>query len=206
MIKRALSPIAIAAVAVALAGCVSLFPKAKPAQMYRFGVLGGAAAVSTTNASVARAPTAFNRAAAGDRLLTVNGQEIAYLAEARWATPAAVMFDDAVERTFDHRASGPRLITRGDLTSAPISLRLDVDTFEARYLDGAKAAPTVVVSMRATIVRNKDRTILGEQIFTASKRAGDNRIAPIVDAYDGAVKESLAAMADWAAATVPAGA
>ncbi len=205
-LKTVLKSLAVVSVAVGLAGCVSLFPKAKPAQMYRFGVAAApSTAVAPTGARIARTPTAFTLPAAGDRMLTVNGQEIAYIAEARWVAPAALMFDDAVERAFDGRPTGPRLITRGDLQTADVALRLDVDTFEARYLGGMEAAPTVVVSMRATLVRSRDRTVLGEKVFTAQKRAVDNRVGPIAEAYDEAVQESIGGMVDWVAGTMPGG-
>ena len=196
-----LKSLAILALAVSLSGCVSLFPKAKPAQIYRFGVADAPVAAVPTGVAIARTPTAFTRAAAGDRILTTTGQETAYVAEARWVAPAALMFDDAVKQTFESRPKGPRYITRGDLPAADLALRLDVGIFEARYLDGPKAAPTVVVSMRATLVRVRDRAVIGEKVFTASKRAGDNRVSAIAAAFDGAVKESAGALADWTAAT-----
>jgi cholesterol transport system auxiliary component len=194
------------ALAVGLSGCVSLFPKAKPVQLYRFGAADQPAVAQTATVAVARTPTSFTRAAAGDRILTVTGQQTAYIADARWVAPAALLFDDAVERAFNRRAGGPRYLTRGDLPTANMALKLDVDTFEARYLDGPKAAPTVVVSMRATLVRTRDRAVMGEKVFTASKRADDNRVGAITEAFDAAVKDSVAAMADWTAATMGAGA
>jgi len=199
--QRALKSVAVIAVALGLAGCISLFPKAKPTQMYRFGVSDTPSTAVATGVAIARTPTAFTRPAAGDRILTSNGQETAYIAEARWIAPAALMFDDAVERTFESRATGPRYITRGDLPAADLALRLDVGTFEARYLEGPDAAPTIVVSMRATLVRTRDRAILGEKIFSSSQRAADNRVGPIAAAFDVAVKQSLTAMADWTSAT-----
>jgi cholesterol transport system auxiliary component len=202
--NRALKTIVVLASAFAIAGCVSLFPKSEPVQMYRFGVIEGPADAAPTGA-LTRAPTSFVGAAAGDQILTVIGNETAYLAEARWVAPAALLFDEAVERAFDARAGGPRLITRGDLTTSPISLQLDVDTFEARYLDGAEFAPTVVVSVRAVVLRTRDRVILGERVFASRQRAADNRVSLIVEAYDAAVKESLGAIADWAATTAASG-
>lgn len=206
MARHILKALAVAALAASLAGCVSVFPKGKPAQLYRFGTVDAPAATAPGSVSIARTPTAFARASAGDRMLTVTGQQTAYVAGGRWVSPAALMFDDAVEHTFDARPGGPRLVTRGDLIPAETALRLDVDTFEARYLDGAEAPPTVVVSMRATLVRLRDRSVMGEKVFTAQKRAHDNRMGPIAEAYDGAVKESVGAMVDWVAGTVGPGA
>ena len=204
--KNALKSMMVVAAALGLAGCISLFPKAKPVQMYRFGLADAPpTAVAPTNARIGRTPTAFTKPAAGDRMLTVTGQELAYIAEARWVSAAALLFDDAVERAFDARPNGPRLITRGDLQTAEVALRLDVDTFEARYLGGKDAPPTVVVSMRATLVRTRDRAVMGEKVFTAQKVAFDNRVGPIAEAYDEAVKESLGGLVDWVGGTVAGG-
>lgn len=203
--RSILKAVAVAALCVGLSGCISLFPKAKPVQTYRFGVGDAPLAAAPSNAvSVVKGATSFPRAAAGDRILTVTGAETAYIAEARWTSAAALQFDDAVERAFDSRPGGPRLITRGDIVTGEINLRLDVDTFEARYLSGPDAAPTVVVSMRATLVRTRDRAVMGERVFTAQKRAADNRVGAIVSAFDAAVKESVGSLVDWTAGTVGA--
>jgi cholesterol transport system auxiliary component len=190
----------LAAAGLSLAGCVSLFPKSDPVQMYRFGVIDAPAAAASANApALGRAPTAFARAAAGDRILTITGTEAAYISDARWVSPAALMFDDAVERAFDARPGGPRLVSRGDPATATSSLRLDVDTFETRYVNGPETAPTVVVSFRASVVRGRDRAVMAERIFSASKPAIDNRLGAIVDAYDSAVRETTGQLAEWAA-------
>jgi cholesterol transport system auxiliary component len=204
--KTVLKTIAVLAAGLALSGCISLFPKGKPIQMYRFGASDAPAVAQTTSVAVGRTPTTFSRAAAGDRMLAVTGQEAAYIADARWVSPAALLFDDAVEQAFDRRANGPRYLTRGDLPTATMALKLDVDTFEARYLEGAKSAPTVVVSMRATLVRTHDRSVMGEKVFSAQVRAGDNRVGAIAAAFDAAVKQSVTAMAEWTAGTAGAGA
>lgn len=201
--KRSIAQtVALAAVCLALAGCVSLFPKAKPVQMYRFGMIdavAGAPAVRST--AVLKGAVGFPAAAAGDRMLTATGAETAYIAEARWVSPAQVMFDDAIERAFDARPDGPRLVTRGDQQDAAMVLRVDVDTFEARYLDGPDAAPTVVVSMRATLVRARDRAVMGERVLRASKPAASNNVSAIVAAFDAGVKETLGELTAWTAGT-----
>lgn len=193
--------LAVGVVAVSLAGCVSLFPKGKPTQLYRFGGEAPPAAASVGAVSLMRGPIGFPRAAAGDRLLTVTGSEAAYVADARWLSPAELMFGDALERAFDARAGGPKLVDRSDMTPAAQILRIDVDTFETRYLNGPETAPTVVVSFSASIVRAKDRQVMGQKIFSASKPAVSNRVGAIVDAYDAAVRETFGQLVDWSAGT-----
>lgn len=194
--------VAVAAACMALAGCVSLFPKAKPSQMYRFGVIDAVAGgPAVGGASVLKAATGFPAASGGDRIMTVTGTETAYIAEARWVSPAQVMFDDAIERAFDARPSGPRLLSRGDQLAAPTILRVDVDTFETRYDGKGDESPTVVVSMRATLIRVKDHSVMGERVLRAVKPAAGNRVSAIVDAYDEAVKQAVTELAEWTAGT-----
>ncbi|MDQ0463764.1 cholesterol transport system auxiliary component [Caulobacter ginsengisoli] len=189
--------LAIAAAALSLTGCVSLFPKADPAQLYRFEVSSPAAASSSaTRFTVLRAPITFARAAAGDGILTVTSGEAAYIGGARWVSPASVLFDEAATRAFQDAGGPARLIGRGEIARSDAYLKLDVRTFETRYDQGAKAAPIVVIEVNATLTRN-NQALVGTKTFTASARAGDNRVGPIVQAYDKAVSDVLGQLVGW---------
>ncbi len=198
----------IAAGGLAVSGCISVLPKTTPVQLYRFG---GATEPATPGAASAKggalykSDTAFTREAASDRILTVTGQELAYVGGARWVAPAPLLFDEAEARVFASRAGAPRLVARADGLNAGLSLRLDVTSFEARYLHGAQAAPTVVVTIRAVLVRNQDRTLVAEQVFEAEQRAQDNRVGEIVKSFDVAVNQVLGAVADWSSAKANGG-
>ncbi len=151
-----------------LAGCVSLFPKAMPAQLYRFGASepadASAAAASPAPAGrsvIGEGATEFDPAASSDRILTMTGKDAAYVASARWVSPASVLFDEALVRTFERTAGAPRLVPRFGLLRAPLLMNLDVQAFEARYDQGDKAAPLVVVKVRALLIRTLDRSVAG---------------------------------------------
>ncbi|HRD46079.1 MAG TPA: ABC transporter, partial [Caulobacter sp.] len=73
----------------------------------------------------------------------------------------------------------------------------DVHAFEAVYDRGPKAAPEVVVTVRGVITRAKDRALVGDQVFTARIRAGDNRVSAIVPAYDQALSQVLGELVGW---------
>ena len=199
-----------AALVLSLSACVSLLPKAKDAQTYRFG--GGAGASSgVVQASqsgafgVLKAPTGFVRSAAGDQILTVSpGQQTAYIAQARWVSPAQVLFDEALERAFDVDPGRARLISRGEVGKAELVLKLDVRAFEADYLNGAGLPPTVRVEVRTLITRNRDRSLVADQVFTANAPAADNRVGAISAAFDKAVTDVLAQVVAAANAAAPA--
>jgi cholesterol transport system auxiliary component len=194
--------IALGAAALALSGCISLLPKGKPAQLYRFGEQGAAhAAPAALNRGVGvfRTNTRFAEEAADDRILTITGGRAAYIADSRWVAPASVLFDEAVSKAFDADNGKVRLITRGQQGKADYALRLEVRDFEARY-SNPDAAPTVVVRVYAALNRT-DQTLAGEQIFDASVPAADNRVGAIVDAYDRAVGDVTGKLVAWTEAT-----
>jgi len=182
-----------------LGGCISVFPKTAPVQMYRFGDLAPAPAASAQAAPVAvlKGPIAFPPAAGGDRILTVTGAEDAYIGGARWVAPAATLFDEALLKAFD-APGAPRLVARGEPLAAPSTLRLDVRAFEARY-----PGPTIHIQVRATLIRNADRTLIGDKMFDADVPASGDRQTAIVAAFDQAVGQILAGVRDWTGATAP---
>lgn len=199
--------LAIGACALALSGCISLLPKTKPAQLYRFGDTPATAAATTAPPQIIgvyRANGVFQTESAGDRILTLSAGKVAYIARARWVAPASVLFDHAVLEAFDAMGGPVRLISRGEQGKADYALRLDVRTFETRYDAGPRSAPTVVVRVRAALSK-ADRSNAGEQIFDANVKASDNRVSAIVSAYDQALAQVLGKLTAWTAANVAAG-
>ena len=199
----------IAVTAVALTGCISVFPKTKPSGLYRFGhaPVESSRPASEKGFGVYKTPTVFTRAAMSDRLLSVTNGEAAYIADARWVSPAIVLFDEAVARSFESETSGARLVTRGEALKAAMALRLEVRSFETDYVNGPKAPPEVLVEIRAVMTRSNDRALLGDKVFVARVKAADNRLSAIVPAYDQAVGQALSEIVDWvdeAGAKLPA--
>jgi cholesterol transport system auxiliary component len=194
MIRRILALAAIGACAVALAGCISLLPKTKPSQMYRFGPSPAVGAPATPGAvAVFRTNGQFQEEAADDRLLTMTGGKAAYIAQTRWVAPAPILFDEAVSNAFD--ASPVRLIARGQQGRAAYALRIDVRSFETRYEAGSNA-PTIVVHIHAALTK-ADQSGVGETDFEARVPASDNRVSAIIGAYDKAVKDVIGKLVAW---------
>jgi cholesterol transport system auxiliary component len=197
MIRGLLRLALFGACALALSGCVTLLPKSKPVTLYRFGQPQVAtAAVAARTVGVYRTNGTFQTEAGGDKILTIDNGRAAYIAENRWVASAAVLFDEAVEHAFDAAPGHTRLIARGEQGKAAYAIRLDVRNFEARYDQGEKAAPDIVVSVRAALSRS-DQTNVGDQVFDAHVRAADNRVTAIVAAYDKALAEVLSQIVAW---------
>lgn len=194
-IRNLLRAGAVVGIGIALSGCITLFPKTKPAQLYRFDGGGEAAAApgeATANrVGIVRVRGAFNSAAATDRIMTVTGAQVAYVAEARWAQPAVTLFDESVTRAFNRQSGPVRLVARGDPGRAPYSLRLDVERFEAAYDQGGKAAPDVRIEIHAVLIRAADRSVVKDQTIATHARAADNRVGAIVQAFELATRQAL---------------
>ena len=183
-----------------LAGCISLFPKTDPARLYRFGATTPQlqeVASGEPGFGVLLMATGFDRAAAGDRILTVTGTQAAYIKDARWVTSSVALFDSALQRSFDADQGPARLVDRAEIARIDYVLKLDVRTFEARYDHGQAVAPTIVVDVHAALDRTDDRTVVSDRSFKASVTASENRVGAIAEAFDQAVAEVLGELLAW---------
>ncbi|WP_426041284.1 ABC-type transport auxiliary lipoprotein family protein [Brevundimonas sp. TWP2-3-4b1] len=189
--------LALAAIAaVFLSGC-ALLSSPDPVQLYRFGdAAGPVAAPVASPVQIKLRALEMPQASQGDRLLGVTGSEAAYIAGARWVSPALMLYSDALETSFGSQARTVRLIGRRELTPTTRLLDVDVRAFETRY-DYAGAAPTVVITVRARLLRFPERTVVSEQTFTVSQPAGENRVSAIVEAYDLATRDVNTQIVAW---------
>jgi cholesterol transport system auxiliary component len=199
-LARSLRVLSLTALAVSLSACISLFPKSDPSQLYRFDgaapTAAGEAPAPSGRFGVTRANGSFVQSAASDRILTVDGDQVAYIAESRWVSPAAVLFNEAMTRAFDANTGAARLMSRGERGRADYFMRVDVTRFEAVYDRGTKAAPEIAVTLRVALVR-ADRTLAGSTLIEANVRAADNRVSAIVAAFDQAVGQALGELIAW---------
>ena len=184
-----------------LSGC-GLLGGGKPAQLYRFGAADAAAAPAAATV-VQLNGLEFQPAAEGDRLLAVNGSEAFYVAQSRWVSPARELFIQAADRAFDR--TGLDLIRRGQPQTPVANLNLTVPVFEARYLNGVEAAPTVFVEVEAAMASTTGgRGPLGSTRAAATVAASANTVPAIVAAYDAASRQALDQVAVWAGTTARA--
>jgi cholesterol transport system auxiliary component len=194
------------AAVVSLCGCISLFPKEAPVQLYRFGAPSGPPAAQAAPAAPAHTlsiranVSSFDGASAGDRILTVEGEKTAYVASARWNEPALTLFNGALERSFERHPGPIALLGRNEVAASDARLSLDVETFEARYLQGPASPPTVVVQFRAALDSARSAAPRRERVFRVEQPAASNSVGAIVAAFDTAVTASLDQMLTWLAA------
>jgi cholesterol transport system auxiliary component len=191
-------PIAATLAAMALSAC-ALLATPEPVQTYRFGEAAPAASAALSVASpteVTLRRVEFPQAVEGDRLLGVTGTETAYIAGARWVSPAADLYMASIENAFTAQATRVRLIGPRELIRARRSLDIDVRSFEARY-EAPGRAPTIVVTARARLLALPDRTVSAEQVFTIEQPATANRVSAIVEAFDIATRDLNTRIVAW---------
>ena len=197
------------AIAAALSGC-ALLSTPDPVQNYRFGLpMAAPSTVGDTPAplTVSIRRIEFPQAAGDDRILGVTGLETAYIAGARWVSPASTLFDDSLKAAFANRADRIRVLGRREPGTPPLVLQVTVTTFEARYA-APGATPEVVVTARAQLRSTPERQAGGgairpeqgrsvERVFTVTQPAGENRVSAIVAAFDTATRDINTQIADW---------
>jgi cholesterol transport system auxiliary component len=190
----------LALVAGALAGCITLFPKETPVQLYHLGYSPAGAASSQTSSEspfTVRAVVAnFVRSSAGDRILTTQGETVAYIGGARWVETANTLMEDAVHAAFASR--GPAaVVAKGELGPTDYRLTIDVTAFEARYLQGRNAPPTVVVEINAALDKTGDPTTRRDRVFRAQAVAQANTVQSIVASFNAATSDILTQLVTW---------
>jgi cholesterol transport system auxiliary component len=197
-VGRALAAVSLAGL---LSGCISVFPKEAPAQLYRFGDVGPFPQTATTPAAAAftveALPVTFDRPAAGDAILTLTGNEAAYIKGSRWVGPAQSLFESAMTRAFELSGGAARLMGRGEPTRPDYLLKLNVLRFEAHYDQGQGTPPAIVIEMYATLSSSSDHTLAGERLFQAKVATDANRAGAIATAFDQATRKVLGDLVVW---------
>jgi cholesterol transport system auxiliary component len=191
--------------AIALTGCVTLLPKTKPAQLYRFGytpelVEQKAEAAGTAGRAVGMAPTGivfgtvtFPQDSAGDRIVTVEGSQVAYVAEARWTSAASGLFKDAISTGFARGGQSVTLEPRGP-TAANFRLDISVRKFETDY---KRNRPTVSVALDARLIRLSDRMVVGQKFISADIPVRKSDMSLMADGYNEATTQVVTSLIDF---------
>ncbi len=192
--------------ALSLGGCVTLLPKQKPVQLYRFSYdpasLGkdtvSQAPLAPTPVPLALNIVTFPQASSGDRVLTSENNQLSYIADSRWAVPAQVLFNEAISDGFARAGRGLQLEARGP-GAATYRLELNVRKFETDYHRG-KAM--VAVDMDARIIRLSDHAIVGQRYVTADVGLQHNDMTDMVEAYNKATTQAVMTLVDFSQETL----
>lgn len=197
-----------AVLSLSLGGCVNVLPKVKPVQLYRFGYhpelldkadeQDGSEAVRNAPVPLMLGVISFPPASAGDQVMTTEANEVAYVAQARWAASAEAMFNAAVNEGFARSDKTVMLVPRGP-TAANYRLDISVRRFEAHYEHGK---PTVYIGADTRLLRLSDRSVLAQKYISADVSVRKNDMSLISEAFDQATTQVVAGMIDFANANL----
>jgi len=204
--KSAFSAVILASASLSLAGCITVLPKVKPAQLYRFGYSQPGLATPVAQASAGAGgdiglvlgSLALPQDSSGDRILTVEGNEVSYVADARWTAPAQTLFNEALSDGFARSSKVIRLEPRA-FGSARFRLDVSVRKFETDYSHG-KA--TVSVTLDARILRLSDHAVMGQRFITAEVAPKHNEMSLITDSFNMATTQVISALIDFSQTTL----
>ena len=183
-------------------GCASFHSNQPAMQAYQLDPGFAAAAPAAPEAAAPTLQVLRPLAAPGldtaEIALTRDGQRLDYYAASRWPAPLPELMQSlAVEAL---RASGKFRSVQPDSSafSADLMLQLEVRRCQAVY--SGDGPPTVHVQLLATLGRRNERAILATVPADSAVAAADNRMQPVVAAFQSAVG---AALRDLAARVSP---
>ena len=137
---------------------------------------------------------------AGCTAPAIKGTEIAYIAGARWISPAPDMVQELVLDTFDRELAGHTAARPADGVNARYVARLELRHFEAVYDRGNSSAPLARVGLRVRLVDDEEGNLLGVTTVRGEARANANRQSAIIEAFSQASREATRDLASWAQA------
>jgi cholesterol transport system auxiliary component len=128
-----------------------------------------------------------------------------YYAGARWGGALDEVVQDLTLQCFHAHANLRSVSSDRSLFSRGYWLEFEVADFQAEYSAGGSAAPTIRVRLLGSIGAAADRRVLGRFEASAAQVAAENRMGPIVAAYEHAADEALDQLVDFATQTLLAG-
>jgi cholesterol transport system auxiliary component len=175
--------------ALLLAGCGALKSGVKPDRIYVLTPAQAAAGGTVVPGLLLVPRPAVQPGLETDRIaLTRPGNELDYYAASRWgaALPPvlAAFVVQSMHGSFTTVSSAERGAGPGDF-----ELLLTVRHFEAEY--GSGGTPTVRVALDCLLVSRAPRRVVGNCDAEVREPAGDNRMAPIVAAFETATRKAL---------------
>lgn len=189
---------------VGLAGCITLLPDVKPVQLYtirfnpelvdRTEAPEVAASADVENVDIFLNLAGFPRAASGDRIMTSENNEVAYVAGGRWASAAQNLFRDLLSEGFAREAKTVRVTGQGRIL-AQYRLDVEVRRFEAVY---NRKRPTITVALDARLVRNSDRVVIAQRYISSDVALRKSDLSMMVEGFEKASSQAVVGLIRFA--------
>jgi cholesterol transport system auxiliary component len=139
-----------------------------------------------------------------DRIVLVEtDRRMSFYAQSRWAAELPDLVETLVVATFRATGQWDAVYAFPNALATDYLLQIAIRRFEADYTDGGND-PTVQVTFDCTVVRRSGRDQVANFVVQAGAKASDNRMGAVVAAFETAVNEALASMAQKSADVVKA--
>jgi cholesterol transport system auxiliary component len=202
-----IASICIGIMSLGLSACITLLPEVKPVRLYSFSYNP---LVITPHKSLENGPALpvdlflslddFPKAAASDRIVTREKNEISFVGGGRWATQAQGLFNDVLSEGFARDAKFVRVSIQAR-ASVKYRLSVEVRRFEVHYV---RNKPTVKVAFDARIVRQSDGSVLATRFISSQVLLRKSDQSLIVEGFEKAASQSTADLIDFAETIVVA--
>jgi cholesterol transport system auxiliary component len=184
--------------ALSLGGCVTVLPKQKPVALYRFDASAPSGPALARNLSLSLDRISLAPAADGDGILTVRGDQAAYIGGARWVSPASLLLRDALASGLHQRITGLRIAGAGEAADARLTVRLR--RFEVVLATrGDPRGPHILIDGEASLLRSGAGARTVSRLIHIETPAEAERVGAFVGAYDKAVGALCDTLADLVA-------
>jgi cholesterol transport system auxiliary component len=186
--------------ALALAGCGSLFGGGQPTQLYRV------TPVRTFPPDLPQRPVQLlidvPLAPAGldtSRIaLTRSAVSIEYFADTEWTDRVPLMVQTDLLESFENSKTVKAIERESAGLGADLILKTEIRHFEALY-NSPQGAPVVWVAIMARLVNPTGRDIIAQNTFERHEPASENQIPAIVVAFDQALGAVIEDIVVWTA-------
>jgi cholesterol transport system auxiliary component len=174
---------------VLLAGCSMFRSDARPDSIYILNVAPPAAGAAPLQGVLIVPRPVVQPGLDTDRIALVrNSNELDYYAASRWGAPLPQVLGAFAVQSL---AGSFSTVAGLDRASGPGNFELVLTTrhFEAVY--GASGPPEVRVAFDCLLVATAPRKVLGSCNADVSERAADNRMGPVVQAFERAGRRAM---------------
>ena len=131
-----------------------------------------------------------------DRIPTVEMQEITYLAEARWASPAPEMISDLLKESIERNVNQAYVPIQSGLPDHHL-LSTRFTSYAAYYENGSEKPPVIRVVAQAALARAAHSGPLAVGKFSRQVPAVENTVSSVIDAFNTASVQIADEMAVW---------
>jgi cholesterol transport system auxiliary component len=119
-----------------------------------------------------------------------------YYAGAVWVDDAPNMVQRLLIESFENSGRIVGVGRDGVSFRSDYTLKVEIREFQAEYFDGAQV-PTVHVRINVKLVQMPQRIIIAANDFSIRRQASTNRMADIVDTFDGALGAVFRQIVVW---------